>query len=228
MILKEMLNQVLSQSAFIKKSAFVTSNDVDDQQMVAIANKAQLEIIDMYDWPQLLRSGEIKMIGSTRRYQMPSDYRSLVPDSMFKENSNERVEIQTPERRMYEYKFSATSPGPGIHARFIGNDIEFYGVNADDIVRFEYVSKWGVQDDTGSVKHLFNSDTDAWLLEDNLLILGIQAHWADTKMLPQTQLWRGNYMSKLNEAIGRNTGGRTIGGVRTRGRNRSPYTPLYR
>ena len=78
------LNSVLSQSAHIRKSAFATSNDVDDVQMIEIANRVRQEIVDFYDWPQLRRQGMITIIGSQRRYVLPSDYRSLVPDSMFK------------------------------------------------------------------------------------------------------------------------------------------------
>ena len=228
MNLLQMLNQVLSQSAHIKKNAFATSNDVDDIQMMSIANRVQQEICNIYDWPELRREATITIIGGQRRYQLPDDYRSLVPDSMYKRGSNRRIEIHTPDRRWYEYKYRSGSSGPGSHARFYGNDIEFEGIEDSDVVNFEYVSKWAVIDDTGAVKELFTNDSDTWSMEDQLLILGIQAHWAQTKVLPQEGQWMNNYQRKLNEAIGRRTGGRTIGGRQIRGRDRSPYTPLYK
>ena len=50
MTLIEMLNEVLSQSGFIERSVFVQSVDVDDKQMVSIANRVNTEINNYYPW----------------------------------------------------------------------------------------------------------------------------------------------------------------------------------
>jgi len=78
----------------------------------------------------------------------------------------------------------------------------------------------------GVKKEFFTADSDTWLLDDQLLILGIQAHWQQTKQMPSYMEHMANYMVKMNEAIGRSNAGQTIGGVR-RGIRRDPYTKLW-
>jgi hypothetical protein len=66
-------------------------------------------------------------------------------------------------------------------------------------------------------------------MDDQLLILGIQAHWMQTKLMPQYMEHMGNYNRKMTEAIGRNVGGSKIGGVCSGRFGRgAPYYPLWR
>mgnify|MGYP001076515870 CR=1 FL=1 len=229
MNLRDMLNQVLSQSAHIQKANFSNSLDVDDVQMIAIANRTQQEIRDYYDWSALRRTNTLSLIAGTNRYKLPNDYRSLVPDSAWEKDSSRPVELPVPERRWFKYKFSTFSDGGMKRCRLYGDELEVEDVTENDEIDFEYITKWAVKAENNSVKELFDNDTDTWLLDDQLLILGIQAHWAETKLLPQAQAWRMNYNAKMSEAIGRDNGGRTIGGAPSRSRyNRdAPYYPLY-
>ena len=229
MILKDMLNEVLAMSAHIKKSAFATSNDVDDQQMFAIANRVRQEIVSYRDWGALRKEHQISMLDNQYRYALPADWYELVTDSIHENASWKTVEVNVPEERWYEYKFGSTSDGNRFRARFYGNNIEFSEVQQDEVIRMEYVSRYSVKDDTGALKERFTSDTDEWLLDDDLFMLGVQANWAETKMLPQTGLWQNNYRDKMRSAIGREAGGEKIGGARRRHViGMAPYTPLYK
>jgi hypothetical protein len=230
MNLRDMLNQVLSQSAHIQKANFSNSQDVDDVQMISIANRTQQEIRDYYDWSALRRQYKVSILDGVERYKLPNDYRSFVPDSVWETDGSKQVEIPVPERRWFMYKFSTFSDGGVMRCRLYGDEIEVHDISPGEEFDLEYISKWAVGADDGSVKELFNNDNDTFLLDDQLLILGIQAHWAETKLLPQAQAWRMNFNAKLNEAIGRDSGGRTIGGSPTRSRydRNSPYYPLYR
>ena len=92
-----------------------------------------------------------------------------------------------------------------------------------------YVSKYAIADSTGGGKETFTMDTDTFKLQDNLLILGVQAHWAKTKMMPQADEWMADYQRKMGQAVGIDNGGRTIGGGFGRGPLRGPpYYPLWR
>jgi hypothetical protein len=79
---------------------------------------------------------------------------------------------------------------------------------------------------TGAPKEFFSEDSDAWRLDDQLLILGIQAHWMQAKLMPQYMEHMANYRSKMAEAIGRSNAGQTIGGAPALMR-RDPYTKLW-
>ena len=92
-----------------------------------------------------------------------------------------------------------------------------------DIGSFWDEDYWSV---TGAPKEFFSEDTDVWRLDDQLLILGIQAHWMQAKLMPQYMEHMANYRSKMGEAIGRSNAGQTIGGAPALMR-RDPYTKLW-
>ena len=82
---------------------------------------------------------------------------------------------------------------------------------------------WGVAQ---YLKAFFTADSDQWLLDDQLLILGIQAHWQQAKQMPSYMEHMANYMTKMAEAVGRSNAGQTIGGA-PRLMRRDPYTKLW-
>jgi hypothetical protein len=243
MTLVEILNEVLSQSAFLEKGGFVNSTDVDDKQMVSIANRVAYEIMNGYTWSTLWKTFEIEMTETTylphgqpsyteidTLYALPLDFKSVIADSAWEEEGSRTVDLSTPARRWFMYKFSAFSDGGTLRARIMGDKIEVHDPQPGETFVFEYVSTATIAVPNVGFTDRFQTDSDIWLLDDQLLILGIQAAWAETKMLPQAQQWKANYDSKFSEAIGRDVPAQTIGGARigAYGDRRSPYYPLYR
>jgi hypothetical protein len=254
MTLIEILNEVLSQSAFLTKGGFVNSTDVDDKQMVSIANRVAYEIMNGYTWSTLWKTFEITMTETENPYtgpgripddwdetildtlyDLPADFKSVIADSAWEQEGSRTVDLSTPARRWFMYKFSSFSDGGTLRARIMGDQIEVHDVQPGETFVFEYVSTSTIIiGESGKLGQLygdrFTSDSNIWQLDDQLLILGIQAAWAETKMLPQAQQWKANYDSKFAEAIGRDVPAQTIGGARigAYGDRRSPYYPLYR
>ncbi len=224
--LRDILNGVLAQSAHIKKANFANSSDVDDQQMVAIANRVLWEFRDFYPWNILRKPFTVTMLSSITRYPMPSDFLTMVPDSGWQEESTRKIDLPVPDGRWYRYLNSNISSGGTVRCRFLGNEIEIADPQDGQLMTFEYITNLVVKDSTGLLKMEFTSDTDEPILDDQVLSLGIQAHWAHTKLLPQTEQWRANYLSKLGSLIGKSRGAQTVGGSH-RSASRSPYTPLY-
>jgi len=231
MDLKVILNNVLAQSGFLEKGGFTTSADPDDKQMVAIANRVAYEIMNYFQWNELRTTSQISVNPGQSRYQLPVDYQDLVPNSAWEDEGERQVEFPVPNDRWFLYKYTSYSAGGTYRIRKYGNEIEVIS-DAEDNTSFsyEYISKWVVLDDEGARKELFTVDTDTFLLDDQLLVLGIQAHWQQAKLMPSYTEHFGNYSRKLAEAIGRSNAGKTIGG-RASGSGmgrRSPYYPLYR
>jgi hypothetical protein len=229
MNLKDMLNQVLAQSAFLQRAGFFGSTDPDDLQMVAIANRVVQEIRDMYNWEILRNRFTIIMQDGVERYNLPDDFKAYVPNSGWQDEGSRQIELPVPDGRWYMYQNSAYSDGGTYRCRLSGNQIEVFEPDPGQKIVFFYISDSTVESQLGVRKPLFTEDEDNYIMDDQMLILGIQAHWAETKLLPQAQAWKTNYRAKVNEQIGITTGGRTIGGF-TRGSRYdkdSPYYPLW-
>lgn len=228
MTILEILNDVLSQSGFLERGAFANSTNVDDKQMFAIANRVSYEIVNFYTWTELRQEHDIDLVDGTLRYDLPSDFRDFIPDSCWEEDGSRQAEFPVPDARWFMYKFSSFSDGGTLRMRKYGNELEVHDPSTGDSFSFEYISKNAIEDAASTAKERFTVDTDTWLLDDQLLTLGVQAHWQQTKLMPSYREHMQNYFNKMNEAIGRSTGGRTIGGADSGklGR-RSPYTPLF-
>ena len=228
--LKTILNNVLAQSGFLERGSFTSANDPDDKQMVAISNRVAYEIMNFWKWPELRNSFQVNIKDAQTRYNLPDDYQDLVPNSAWETDGEREVEFPVADSRWFMYKFTTWSDGGTIRVRKYGNEIEIHDPVGGESFQFEYVSKWPVLSEAGVRKEFFDNDTDTWVLDDQLLVLGIQAHWMQTKLMPQYMEHFGNYNRKMAEAIGRANAGSTIGGVNASRLYgfRSPYYPLYR
>jgi hypothetical protein len=230
MNLKQILNNVLEQSGFLARGQFTDSSDPDDKQMVAIANRAALEIMNYFMWPSLQTSFKLDIIGTQTRYKLPADFLDVMPNSAWELDGERAVEWPVPQGRWFMYKFTSISDGGRLRVRRYGDEIEVHDPETDTGFQFEYISKWPVLNDQSVRKELFTEDTDTWILDDQVLILGIQAHWMQTKLMPQYVEHFANYNRKMAESIGRESSGRTIGGFRPGGNGfgrGAPYYPLW-
>ena len=226
--LLEMINSVQAQSGFLELDAISGNTDPDVKQLLAIANRAQREIRDYYFWPQLRKTIDISLNTDQFEYGLPDDFRSLVPDSVWELDGNKPAQFPVPDSQWYMYRFSGFSTGGCIRIKRVGSNIQVQGQNDGDDVSLEYISHYAIKDSNDLLKESFTDDNDTWLLDDRLLELGIQAHWAETKMLPQAGRWYANYMNKMSEAIGRSEGSQIIGGCRSHSGRGAPYYPLFR
>ena len=226
MTLLEILNNVLTQSSFLEKASFTNNADVDDKQMVSIANRVAYEIMNYYDWGGLRQIGVISLVEGSTQYQLPDDYQSYVPDSAWETDGSRKVDVPVDDATWYQYKFSSLTSGGTIRARFYGDFVQVIEPFDGGSFSYEYVTKYPIRGSEGAAKELFTKDSDTFILDDQLLILGIQAHWQQAKLMPSYMEHMANYMTKMTEAIGRSNAGQTIGGTPAMTR-RDPYTKLW-
>lgn len=66
---------------------------------------------------------------------------------------------------------------------------------------FEWVSKWWIQDAVGTIKERFTADTDTFLVERELLKLGLTWRWKKAKGFDYTEEYE-EYESRLSETLG--------------------------
>ncbi len=222
----QLLNSVLGQSTFIEKGTFFNSSDPDDVQMKAIANRVSYEILNYYTWGALRKQFTIKMQSGVSVYGLPDDLQGIIPDSMWQDKGSRPAEFPVPDGRWYMYKFSSFSDGGTYRVKKYGNTLQIEDPDDGQDIAFEYMTKYPVLNSQGIPKEFFTADSDTYLLDDQLFILGVQAHWQQAKQMPAYMEHYSNYMSKMSEAIGRDAGGSVIGG-KAGVPNRSPYYPLW-
>jgi hypothetical protein len=208
--LKETLNYVLGQSAFLQRDSFATGTDVDDIQMVAFANRAVDEINDAFPWNKLRKSKVVTMVTDQLTYDMPDDFDTYITESMWKAFGARHVVIPT-ENRYWAF-LKAGNPGTGIsyYAKLIGGMLEFIAVSGGDVINYDYQSSHAVISSTGQTKATFTSDSDKYLLNDNTLALGIKAMWKIEKGIPTGAVDMMDFKKHIKRDIGVDTPAKVI------------------
>jgi hypothetical protein len=79
------------------------------------------------------------------------------------------------------------------------------GVNAGELLGFEYRSAaWAIGSD-GSAKNSFTADNDTTIYPDRVMVLGTKLKYFEAKGFDTTAIFR-DYMSELDTAIAQDTG----------------------
>jgi len=207
--LLNMLNSVLSRSAFVVESAFV-GGDVDAVQMVEFANMAQIEYRNFYPWPSLRKTATITMSGASS-YALATDFGELVTDSMYETGASYPVEIPASNEVWGYLQASASSSSSTYIGKIIEGELVVARENAGDVITYEYISKYAVDIAAGGTpKERFTLDTDVFLLDEETLIAGISAYWRMEKEIPTASVAMALFRKKMREQIARDAGSKTI------------------
>ena len=224
MTLKEILNQVLSQSAFLEQDSFAGADDVDTIQMVAFANVAADEIMDSFPWNYLRKSVEIPLVAGQLQYDLPDDFSQYISESMWKQSGARMVQLPTSERLWGFMKAGNALQSWTYYAKFIQGKLTFTSVNAGDVINFDYVSNSPIMGADGTPKPRFTQDTDVWMMNDQTLIRGTKAFWKIEKEMPSAIMDMKEFQKHIKRDIGVDTPSVVIRTGAGR-EGRYPYTP---
>ena len=219
-----MLNSVLGQSSFLQRDAFATSTDPDNIQMVAFANRAAHEIREYFPWNMLRKSIQITLVDGQLSYDLPEDFDWYVTESMWKSGGARHVVIPTDNR--YWAFIKAGNPGTRInyYAKLIGGKLEFTAVTGGDVINMDYISRFAVEDVSGTPKEYFTADTDTWILKDYTLTLAIKAFWKAEKMMEGSELDMVHFKDHIKRDVAQDTPAKVIR-KRPWGGAYTPYSP---
>lgn len=223
MTLKEILNQVLSQSAFLEQDSFTGATDVDNIQMVAFANVAVNEIMDAFPWNYLRESVQIPLVSGQLAYDLPEDFSQYISESMWKSSGARMVQLPTSERLWGFMKAGNPAQAWTYYAKFINGKLTFTSINAGDVINFDYVRDTPIRGAGGELKSRFTEDTDVWMLKDQTLISGVKAYWKLEKEMPSAVVDMKQFQNHIKHDISVDTPAVTIRTRSTRGGY--PWTP---
>ena len=136
------------------------------------------------------------------KYNLPADYNSTVNRTHW--DKSKRWEMLGPESaQQWEWLLSGyISTGPRIRWRLLGPYFQIWpGMNAGELLGFEYRSNAWAYNALGVPKNSFPSDTDTCVYPDRVMVLGTKLKYFEAKGFDTTALYR-DYLAELETAIG--------------------------
>ena len=202
MNIKAILNQALSEAGFREEESFFVSPSKEAKQLAALANR-ELNFLQKENWQELIKTHAVAMTTS-ETYSLPSDYRQYVFDTAFTEDRKAWFPI-SPEKWSYD-EARDTISGRAPEIRIIDGQLAIRNPGDGVTLRLEYISKNAVLDTDGTTyKERFEADSDTFVLNDDLLILGVLWRFKKAKGLDfQAELAEAQAMKRKELSTNKN------------------------
>ena len=139
------------------------------------------------------------------KYSMPADYYSTVNRTHW--DKSKRWEMLGPESpQQWEWLLSGyISTGPRIRWRLLGQYFQIWpGMNAGELLGFEYRSKGWAYSPTGLVQNSFTADNDTCIYPDRVMVLMTKLKYFEAKGFDTTALYR-DYLMEFETAVAQDT-----------------------
>ena len=140
------------------------------------------------------------------KYALPSDYYSTVNRTHW--DKSKRWEMLGPESpQQWEWLLSGyISTGPRIRYRLLGAYFQIWpGMNAGELLGFEYRSNGWANSAAGAAKTSFTADNDTCIYPDRVMVLSTKLKYFEAKGFDTTAIYR-DYLMELETAIAQDTG----------------------
>lgn len=163
-----------------RPTALYSSTERTWQEMGDVVNTAALQILDDYDWQKLIKTATVTGDGALTAFPLPADYSRMVKDASLigpnwrfypaqqLQDFNVWLELQSYPIQQWQQQWMV----------FGGNLNVMPVLPNGDVLRYGYISNAIV---TGSDPARFVADTDNFVLDDELLRLGIIWNWKKSK-----------------------------------------------
>ena len=139
------------------------------------------------------------------KYNLPADYNSTVNRTHW--DKSKRWEMLGPESpQQWEWLLSGyISTGPRIRWRLLGKYFQIWpGMNAGELLGFEYRSRAWAEAADGTPKNSFTADSDTCIYPDRLMVLSTKLKYFEAKGFDTTALYR-DYLMEFETAVGQDT-----------------------
>jgi len=224
MTLKEMIDRVLLLSGIGTETAYAGSSNPALSRLVALANQS-ITALARHHWTALRRIHTFTLSTDTQ-YELPDDFLSFVPDTMYSDTHAEGMDFPASTEE-WSYLKANSGGSDNEKVRLIAGKLNVHEPDSGSVVRFEYNSKYPVVASDGSTfKALFTADTDTTLLDDELLISDLLWRY---KKLMGLQDWQVDFAEsqRLYQTLkGQDGSAKTIGP--RDGVSGTPYYDLWR
>ena len=223
--LKQICDAVLSRAGLGKDAAYFNSND---ETIAYLANESANHLIRAHPWQVLRKTATISMTTATA-YDLPSDIKYYVADSMNADGQERFIQYPAPTANWWYFK---THSPTGIRylVRQTNDQIEIQNPDNGVDIKYEYISAYPVQSNGASTpdKAEFTADNDVWLLDDEMIILDLKWRTMSINGVEGWQTEKMIFNDYLRRYIGQEEGSTTLDFTQSSSHNNpEPYTDLY-
>jgi hypothetical protein len=140
------------------------------------------------------------------KYAFPVDYQRIIDRTQWDKSKHwEMLGPESPQQWQW-LKSGYIATGPRIRWRILGNTFQIWpGVSTSEYLGFEYISKYWVNDVSGTPKGSFTSDTDTCQFDDRLMVAGMKLKYWGIKGF-ETQILQDEFDSILSSVKGEEQG----------------------
>lgn len=226
MTLQEILDSVMLECGMATETAYSTNSRDEVLRLVNLANRSARRIATDWKWQKMRKVYTFSLTTATS-YDLPSDFREMVADTVFSNSVVSPVDLPTNPSEWRYLQTNGTGVGPTYKMRFIGGRIEVFDPQDGETVSFEYHSDHPVLATDGTTtKARFTLDSDTFRLDDDLLTMDIIWRYKKLLGLPDWQIDLAETTAYANTVKGQDAGAKTFypGEIETTG---EPYTPLW-
>lgn len=195
-----------------KPSTFFSSQNTFEMEIIDLANEVVTDMVKYADWRRLTTLQQMAGDGTTYGFDLPSDY-SRMPSGVSISRANWYTwgYLDAPSLNYWmDLVNGLATPNPGYWI-ILDGQVQFRpAIEAGTTAQYFYISKNAVLDEDGTTrKPAFTKDADTFLLDEDVLILGIVYKWRAQKRLEYAQDFT-NYEQALSQASSFDKGSRII------------------
>jgi len=209
MNLLTLVQKVCQRTGIPKPATVMGATDNQVLQLVALLEEEVNDLAKRHTWQGL----EHEAVHATIAAEDQGDIETLDPGFRYLRNNTiwdttDRLPVLGPlTGQQWQALKAILSNGPRYQFRFRGNHLLVNPIPAAGHVwKFEYQSKNAILDADGvTVKEFFTSDTDTFLLPDDLHLLGLRWRFMREKGLDYGELY-STYEFQVKDAMGRDGG----------------------
>ena len=195
-----------------KPSAFFSSTDAFEAELVELANEAAIDIAKRHDWRALTKLAEITGNGVTTSFPLPDGYdRMPLKAALISSQFNWSLRMARDLDQWLDFQTRPVAGSPGYWIILDGQMQVLPAYPNEHKARFYYITNQIVS----GGKSAFTADTDVFRLDERLLKLAVIWRWRALKRLEYAEDMQ-NFEIALSQEIARDKGARSlvVGSVR--------------
>ena len=200
----------------------------NDETLAYLSNESLNYIMRYHKWQKLRTTATISMTAATL-YDLPSDVKYFVSDTMNAVDNERYIEFPAPTGEFWYYK-THSATGIRYKVRQVGDQLEILNPDNGTDIKFEYISSNCVTSVnlTSPDKAEFTADDDTWYLDDELIILDLKWRYMKIKGVEGWQIEQQIFNDYLLRLVGHDGGSSPINLCQSSGEPLPvPYTDLY-